>query len=72
MSTFEEFTALYDEGCSNRTVASTKLNPTSSRSHAILVMKVTVFEEAGRTVSGKLHMIDLAGSEDNRRTGNTG
>jgi hypothetical protein len=24
----------------------------------------------GKSVSGKLHLIDLAGSEDNRRTGN--
>ncbi|ELU03960.1 hypothetical protein CAPTEDRAFT_116253, partial [Capitella teleta] len=42
-----------------------------SRSHSVLILKVKV-TLPGRTLTGKLHIIDLAGSEDNRRTGNQG
>ena len=56
-----------------RSVAATKLNSRSSRSHAVLMVKVEKKEKSsGRTYHGKLHLIDLAGSEDNRRTANVG
>jgi kinesin family protein 22 len=67
----DDFHKTYDLGCSNRTTAATKLNAKSSRSHAILMVNVSI-SEGGRTLVGKLHLIDLAGSEDNRRTENTG
>ena len=76
-------------------MAPTLLNPESSRSHAVLIIKTTVRlvidlffflftslpllslfcqkkDDAQVVYNGKLHLIDLAGSEDNRRTGNTG
>ncbi|KAM4698308.1 kinesin-like protein KIF22 [Rhinophrynus dorsalis] len=58
----------------NRTVASTKLNDRSSRSHAVLLIKVEKSQQVPpfRQLTGKLYLIDLAGSEDNRRTGNQG
>ena len=55
-----------------RTVAATKLNQYSSRSHTILLLKISRREPDGKEMRGKLYLIDLAGSEDNRRTGNKG
>ncbi|KAJ2890916.1 hypothetical protein GGI21_006012, partial [Coemansia aciculifera] len=56
----------------NRRTASTKLNNHSSRSHAILTVQVQWQDDlsSGKTWCGRLHLIDLAGSEDNRRTEN--
>ncbi len=70
----EEFQKTYATGCRNRTTAATKLNAKSSRSHSILLVKVQTRElhPPHRLLTGKLHLIDLAGSEDNRRTDNTG
>lgn len=55
----------------SRTVAATKLNDRSSRSHSIVQVKVDTFTES-KIFHGKIYLIDLAGSEDNRRTGNMG
>ncbi|GFR66411.1 kinesin-like protein [Elysia marginata] len=55
-----------------RTVAATNLNKYSSRSHTILLLKIHRKEPSGKELRGKLYLIDLAGSEDNRRTGNKG
>ena len=66
-----EFQAVYEQGCANRRSAPTALNASSSRSHAVL--SVTVRCRGERTATaGKLHLCDLAGSEDNRQTGNQG
>ena len=54
-----------------RTVAATKLNDRSSRSHCIVQLKVDTRRD-GKLYHGKIYLIDLAGSEDNRRTGNSG
>ena len=70
-------------GCWNtcvlcRTTAATGLNAHSSRSHSILLMKICKTlthantSAVDRRLFGKLYLIDLAGSEDNRRTGNQG
>lgn len=74
IESIEDFQKTYDMGCKNRTVGATKLNSKSSRSHAIMMLKISQKEKASstKTLIGKLHMIDLAGSEDNRRTDNTG
>uniref|UniRef100_H3AS99 Kinesin-like protein n=1 Tax=Latimeria chalumnae TaxID=7897 RepID=H3AS99_LATCH len=58
----------------NHMVASTELNNHSSRSHSILLLKVVKTQSISpfRQLTGKLYLIDLAGSEDNRRTGNQG
>ena len=65
----KDFERLYIEANTNRVTAATKLNAHSSRSHAILRVKVT--QTTGDTVrESTASAIDLAGSEDNRRTDN--
>ena len=74
VTTVEEFKKNYSIGVKNRSVAATKLNPNSSRSHAVLVVKVSTRDNTPphHSYTAKLHLIDLAGSEDNRKTDNTG
>lgn len=74
ISTFSDFDKHFIPASLNRTTASTKLNQRSSRSHAILLIKVVRTQQAlpHRQQKGKLYLVDLAGSEDNRRTGNQG
>ncbi|OLN91637.1 Kinesin-like protein KIF22 [Colletotrichum chlorophyti] len=65
----QDFSKLYIEANNNRVTAATKLNAHSSRSHAILRVKVT--QTTGDVVrESTASAIDLAGSEDNRRTDN--
>ncbi|KAI1325543.1 kinesin-II 95 kDa subunit [Xylariaceae sp. FL0255] len=65
----KDFERLYIEANTNRVTASTKLNAHSSRSHAILRVKIT--QVTGNMVlESTASAIDLAGSEDNRRTDN--
>lgn len=68
-SSLKDFELLYDKANNNRSTGATKLNAHSSRSHAILCVKVTVSSPTETRVSTAC-AIDLAGSEDNRRTGN--
>ncbi|XP_061086768.1 kinesin-like protein KIF22 [Conger conger] len=74
LSSFSDFHTHFIPASLNRTTASTKLNHRSSRSHAILLIKVEKSQRAPphRQLTGKLYLVDLAGSEDNRRTGNQG
>ncbi|EDU41298.1 Kinesin protein [Pyrenophora tritici-repentis] len=67
--TLKEFEQLYDQANMNRSTSSTKLNAHSSRSHAVLCVKITQTTEETVRVS-RVSCIDLAGSEDNRRTEN--
>lgn len=67
--TLKEFESLYDKANANRSTGATKLNAHSSRSHAVLCVKVSVATPTETRVS-TASAIDLAGSEDNRRTGN--
>ncbi|XP_074920840.1 kinesin-like protein KIF22 [Chelonoidis abingdonii] len=71
---FRDFERHFLPASRNRTVASTQLNDRSSRSHAVLVVRVARSQRAPphRRRVAKLCLIDLAGSEDNRRTGNRG
>lgn len=74
ITSFSDFDKQFVPASLNRTTASTKLNQRSSRSHAILLIKVVRTQRVlpHRQQTGKLYLIDLAGSEDNRRTGNQG
>ena len=65
----KEFERLYDHANLNRSTSATKLNAHSSRSHAILGINVAVTRGDETTIS-TASAIDLAGSEDNRRTEN--
>ncbi|EPZ36411.1 kinesin-domain-containing protein [Rozella allomycis CSF55] len=79
----EVFEKYFKIGVKNRSTAATKCNANSSRSHSIVLLQVlnilhfTKIESKSKinpneTFVSKLHLIDLAGSEDNRRTGNSG
>ncbi|XP_076120913.1 kinesin-like protein KIF22 [Alosa pseudoharengus] len=74
LTSFSDFDTHFIPASLNRTTASTKLNQRSSRSHAILLIKVVRTRRGPphRQQTGKLYLVDLAGSEDNRRTGNQG
>ncbi|KTG03853.1 hypothetical protein cypCar_00002474 [Cyprinus carpio] len=74
LSSFTDFDTHFIPASLNRTTASTKLNQRSSRSHAVLLIKVVKSQRGPphRQQTGKLYLVDLAGSEDNRRTGNQG
>ncbi|KAH0537452.1 hypothetical protein FGG08_005760 [Glutinoglossum americanum] len=65
----KEFETLYDQANVNRSTSATKLNAHSSRSHAVLCVKVSITTGDETRVS-MASAIDLAGSEDNRRTEN--
>ena len=69
VATLKEFEEWYDKGNGNRRTGATKLNASSSRSHAVLCVKIIITNAEGTRVS-TASAIDLAGSEDNRRTGN--
>ncbi len=64
---------LLNRGLSNRHVASTKMNRTSSRSHAVFVLSIKtehVTAEGLRKVkNSKFTLVDLAGSERQKSTG---
>src|SRR6201994_3313883 len=68
-STLRDFEHLYDQANVNRSTSATKLNAHSSRSHAILCVKLTQTSD-DHTLISCASAIDLAGSEDNRRTDN--
>ncbi|XP_023577461.1 kinesin-like protein KIF22 isoform X1 [Octodon degus] len=74
ITSFTDFERHFLPASGNRTVGATRLNQRSSRSHAVLLVKVDQRERLApfRQREGKLYLIDLAGSEDNRRTGNRG
>ncbi|KAJ9557406.1 hypothetical protein OSB04_012020 [Centaurea solstitialis] len=69
-----DFQEAFSYGMQRRKVAHTGLNDVSSRSHGVLVISISGPCEngPGNTVIGKLNLIDLAGNEDNRKTGNEG
>jgi DNA uptake protein ComE-like DNA-binding protein len=68
-TSLKEFEVLYDQANVNRSTSATKLNAHSSRSHAVLCVKVS--QTTGEQVRvSTVCAIDLAGSEDNRRTDN--
>jgi kinesin family protein 22 len=69
----EDFERQFLIGTRNRSTAATKLNESSSRSHAILQLQVECTNLLDSSMlATKFHLIDLAGSEDNRRTDNVG
>ncbi|KAI9768012.1 MAG: kinesin-like nuclear fusion protein [Geoglossum simile] len=58
---------------SNRTVAATKANERSSRSHSVFILRLSgVNEVTGEKSDGTLNLVDLAGSERLSHSGSTG
>ena len=76
VSSYDAITKLMDEGTSNRTIASTNMNATSSRAHTIVA--VTLIQkyknDAGKEMAktSVINLVDLAGSERADATGATG
>lgn len=69
----EEVLTLMSEGEKNRTVASTKMNTNSSRSHLLLMLRVEGYDKVSKVTShGRLTLVDLAGSERISRSEATG
>jgi len=73
VKTEEEVMKWLEEGGRNRSVACTNINEHSSRSHLVL----SIYCHANNKISGskqmgKLHLIDLAGSERVKNSGVTG
>ncbi|KNA17503.1 hypothetical protein SOVF_079200 [Spinacia oleracea] len=74
VTSISEFHDVFARGIQKRKVAHTSLNDVSSRSHGVLVITVSKTSDQGleTSITGKLNLIDLAGNEDNRRSGNEG
>ena len=62
--TYKDILEIIEAGALQRTTAATALNNTSSRSHSVLTLNLTQNMVDGTEISSKLHMIDLAGSEN--------
>lgn len=69
------FRFVLQAGKKNRSVGSTMMNQTSSRSHSIfcIVVECSQSDDRGDHIRvGKLNLVDLAGSERQSKTGATG
>ena len=71
VTSYEEVLRVFEEGKKVRVVGSTKMNNTSSRSHAIFTIH---YKETGKgkMIDAKFNIVDLAGSERQSKTGATG
>jgi kinesin family protein C1 len=66
----EQLEALMGVASRSRSVASTKMNSQSSRSHSVFMLHLNGYnEESGAIVNGALNLCDLAGSERLDRSG---
>jgi kinesin family member 5 len=68
----EDIFDFLDIGAENRSVASTGMNDQSSRSHSIYTIKMQQHLTSGVTRISKLNFVDLAGSENVKKTHATG
>ncbi len=60
---------LMQRGSQNRSIAATRMNEKSSRSHSLFLLRVTQKDlDTEETKSGKLFCVDLAGCEKIRKT----
>ncbi|BFZ55097.1 hypothetical protein PYCC9005_002136 [Savitreella phatthalungensis] len=71
VQTAQDVQAFMDVGNAARRTASTKMNDTSSRSHAIFTLTIRKTGDASVTTS-RFRLVDLAGSERASATGATG
>jgi len=75
MGSFDEALELFDFGAKRRAVGATQMNAASSRSHAVFTVQIrTLLRRAGGSVESqaKIHFVDLAGSEKQKKSGATG
>ncbi|KAH9950145.1 hypothetical protein B0H21DRAFT_831130 [Amylocystis lapponica] len=77
VNNYDEMMTLMDEGNKARTVAATNMNETSSRSHAVFTLLLTMKKHDVDTnldteKVSRISLVDLAGSERANSTGATG
>ncbi|GFS00639.1 kinesin-like protein, partial [Elysia marginata] len=76
VGSYSEIEMRMEQGTSNRTVASTNMNATSSRAHTVvtIVFDQIIKDESGNETkkSSTMNLVDLAGSERADSTGATG
>ncbi|XP_070558088.1 kinesin-like protein klp-3 isoform X2 [Ptychodera flava] len=73
VKTIADIKAVMAKGDENRSVAATKMNSTSSRSHLLLIIQLEGVDKVSNATSyGSLTLVDLAGSERIAKTGATG
>ncbi|KAH9027235.1 kinesin-like protein [Lactarius pseudohatsudake] len=77
VNNYDEMMTLMDEGNKARTVAATNMNETSSRSHAVFTLILTMMRHDVDTKLdtekvSRISLVDLAGSERANSTGATG
>ncbi|CAH1778943.1 unnamed protein product [Owenia fusiformis] len=76
VGSYKEVEQLQEQGTSNRTVAATQMNATSSRAHTVvtIVFDQIIKNESGQETkkSSTMNLVDLAGSERADSTGATG
>ncbi|KAJ7499435.1 kinesin-like protein [Mycena latifolia] len=77
VNSYDEMMTLMDEGNKARTVAATNMNETSSRSHAVFTLLLTmkrhdVDSNMDTEKVSRISLVDLAGSERANSTGATG
>ena len=77
LTSAEGLTKVIDEGNKRRAVASTLMNAESSRSHAVVIIRIDQEHPAKGTqgkkkIASKINLVDLAGSERASKTGATG
>eukprot|EP01084_Bolivina_argentea_P017043 31836_1 len=68
----QEILALIALANSHRTVSSTKMNATSSRSHSVMRVQIRIEMKDGSRCKSQINFGDLAGSEKVNKTGATG
>jgi Kinesin motor domain len=73
VGSFNDVLRIMKKGDMNRSIAATRMNAKSSRSHSVFIMTVTQrHTQTNATKTSKLIMVDLAGSEKVRKTGASG
>ncbi|CAK8992450.1 unnamed protein product [Durusdinium trenchii] len=74
VTTSEEVHELLDFGAKNRAVGATSMNANSSRSHAVFTLdiRLSYSGEAAKDLQSRIHFVDLAGSEKQKKTNATG
>ena len=72
VSNYNEINSKMEEGTSNRTVAATQMNATSSRAHTVVTLQysqIITKDGAKVTRTSEINLVDLAGSERAESTG---
>eukprot|EP00741_Cyanophora_paradoxa_P014023 tig00020725_g13536.t1 len=74
-NSYREIEQQMENGTTNRTVASTNMNATSSRAHTVFTIQFSIVTTVGgqkSEIGSKINLVDLAGSERAESTGATG